>query len=198
MIGPGQTHCGMCFRNFDGVLKFVHLAMHHDLRHGDIPPHYQIGLVKRHPSILKHLAIICSLIVTADPMVPYGFDPSGVSFDPATGAIRIEGDGKGLTCASFIISVLRSQGLQLLKEAEWSEYDNFDWQMAMLNALKERASPEYFALASGQVGMMRRFTPQEVVGAAQQSTWPVPRSRAQNASDKVMRELRPYSSSTAN
>ena len=173
----------------------LHLAGHYRLRFQSFSFNYQWVQVKRHKAILKQLAIICSHIADENPQVPYGFDPTGVTIDPATGKVFVPSSGKGLTCASFIMAIFGSQGLPLLKEREWSSTANAAWQQAMFEQLKAdpRVDPNHLAAMINDVGQVRRFSPEEVAGSSHEAAWPVGFKRAQAAAYKITNKLRQWS-----
>lgn len=124
--------------------------------------------------------------------MPYGFDRTGIAFDPSTGKATIPSGGKGLTCATFIITVLETQLLRLLKEEEWPSDANFEWQDSMLAELKGAPDVDesYILAVSEHVGHVRRFSPEEVVGSAAEAAWPVGYQRATKAAQKILSKMR--------
>lgn len=187
-----QNHCAICYKDGNGDAWLMHLAWHYRLHSDYFPLHYQWSEVKRHKSILKHLAVICELIRTQNDPMPYGFDRTGIKFDPNTGKATIPSGGKGLTCATFIITVFETQLLTLLKEEEWPSDANVEWQNAMLAELELTSDVDeaYVKAVSEHVGHVRRFSPEEVVGSAAEAAWPVGYQRATKAAQKILSKLR--------
>lgn len=187
----GQNHCGICFRDGAGDLWLLHLAWHYKLKFKWFPLNYKYLPVKRHRSILKQLAIQSNLIKNENPKIPYGFNPDNVRFERDTGKLIMSTIGRGLTCASFITAVLESQGLSLLKFEEWPEKANQEWQSRIVEVLEATpdVDPNHLASVKNDVGAMRRFTPEEVVGAGNEAAWPVGYRRATTLAAKVQSDL---------
>ncbi|MGA2292624.1 hypothetical protein, partial [Bradyrhizobium sp.] len=83
--------------------------------------------------------------------------------------------GKGLTCATYIVAILKSLGFPLLLEDSWpiDRADDQLWQRAIIEELrKSGAEEDYIAVAQNDVGA-KRYRPAEVVGSATNAAWPV-------------------------
>lgn len=196
-VNTQQAHCGILYRDGSDTIWLLHLKWHLRLRQQDISEdlnlNYRFVQVKRHKSILKHLAVICSKVARENSDVPYGFNPD-VSIDPDTGIIEIKSSGSGLTCATFILSVLKSQALELLREDEWPYDANQKWQAAIIEMLEDQhvtpnISEEHLRLMKEDVGKVRRFTPQEVVGSSTLPPWPIGFNDAQKIATAIDREM---------
>lgn len=91
-----------------------------------------------------------------------------------SGKVTFGVEGKGFTCASFIMAVLEAYGLRLLREDEWPLDAHISWQNSMIEHFRTKgnASQEQLDALQQQTGACR-FVPQEVVGASTAKPWPV-------------------------
>lgn len=151
----------------------LHLGFHYELHEHPASPEYQWVEPKMTNATRKAVAALCGRITDTKPKIPYGFDHLGVEIDPNTGAVTVESSGTGLTCASFIMQVLKGCGVQLLAEAEWPEGANREWQEQMLGTMRDRGVPETHIAASAASVGARRFRPEEVQAATTIAPKPV-------------------------
>jgi hypothetical protein len=97
-------------------------------------------------------------------------EPTGEFFPPPL--------GKGLTCATFILAVLRGHGLLPVDETTWlPRAEDVDWQTAIIEDLEASgAEQDHIEAVRNDIGA-KRFRPAEVVGAVIEadSHWPVRR-----------------------
>lgn len=170
----GHYHCGCLYQNEEGAIFFLHLAWDYQLISQDLPNNYFWVYVDMPASIKKFLAGLCSAITAAQPGVPYGLDPSGIFFNN-DGSVTIT-HGTGLTCATFVLTLLKSYGLALLDEATWPENNRNSEQNKIVTGLRfhGKKSPELIKEDKNLIGS-RFFTPEEVVAAStlKFDTWPV-------------------------
>lgn len=186
-VSPEQNHCGVLYQAPDGSTWITHLAWNYALRSSAVPPDYCWMPTTLDEPNCKLLAVLTERIRTADPAIPYGLDAEGISFDRETGAIELGRSGKGLTCAVFILALLRTHGLTLLEEGSWPSEANIEWQERIVATLRE-SSPDHAAAVEADIGC-RRFSPGEVVGASAIENWPVPFADAAAASLEVEAQL---------
>lgn len=192
-VSDDQNHTGILYRDDDGKLWFLHLAWNYKLLSGTFPLTYQWAATIRPTSVLKFLAVICENIRLANPPIPYGLDRTGIVFSPTTGEMLPGENGKGLTCASFILAVLDTFNISLLKEEEWPLDANLQWQEKVVFYLGEtQAPPDQIQAVMRDIGRSRRFTPNEVLGASTEALWPVTFDRASELAILVESELHPH------
>ena len=187
---PGQRHTGIVYRVDDsGAVFLLHLAWNYRLVSEAFSAPYlwvQTSLPIREQ---RYVAGLCALIADRQPGIPYGLERSGVSFDVSTGDILVSEQGKGLTCASFILAVMQTVGLTLLKEDEWPLDNNDEWQRWVIEMLhKTKASQAQIDAVERDVGS-RRFTPEEVVASSTDSPWPIGLDRAIELSGDLLSQL---------
>jgi len=173
-FGPDHYHSGMLYQTKDGQVMLLHLADNFDLRNEAPSERYKWAEPSLTTSRCKLLAVLCAKIASQDPKIPYGFDKTGISINSSTGAVTPGPEGKGLTCASFIMATLDAYGMRLLKEDEWPRNSHEQWQNATIERLKarEEVTEEQLAALQKDTGACR-FVPQEVVGASTAKPWPV-------------------------
>ena len=187
---PGQNHCGIIYRVDSGELFIIHLAWNYRLMNDPLSPNYQWARTTLSSRDQRTLAGLCCAIWNAKPEIPYGFDPDTIRFDPTTGNIVPAPTGKGLTCASFVLAVLKALQFDLLNETEWPENANEAWQVHIVDSLeRSSASPEQVCAVKRDVGS-RRYRPEEVAGASTDGSWPVGFKRAQQLASGVVAALR--------
>jgi hypothetical protein len=187
---PGQRHTGIAYRVDDGGTIFLlHLEWNYRLTSEAFSAPYlwvQTSLPIREQ---KYVAGLCALIANRQPGIPYGLERTGVSFDTNTGDIVVGEEGKGLTCASFILAVMQSIGLTLLEEDEWPQRNNDAWQSWVVETLRKTKAPQAQIDAVERDVGSRRFTPEEVVASSTDSSWPVGYARARELSGKLLSQL---------
>ena len=190
-VGDHGTHCAILFQGRDGTPWILHLAWNHKLMAGPVDEHYGWVEASLTPSNKKLLALLADRIWNSRPKIPYGLTNSGVSFDPMTGELGPVPLGQGLTCATFILALLKTEGLRLLDEETWPEGANDDWQRWVVEALiNDGADDEQVEAVKATIGS-RRQRPAEVVGSATLSAqkWPVVFEEAQTVAAEVEASL---------
>lgn len=188
---PEQFHCAILFDRA-GTATLLHLAWNYCLSVGDVEARYwwaDTGLLGPNK---KLMAVIADRIATAKPRIPYGLARDILAIEPGTGKLIPGPEGKGLTCASFILAVFQSQGFEVLAENQWPENANDVWQARIVAALARdvNATPEQKRAVARDIGS-RRFTPPEVVGGAtvSETDWPVSFERAQTLSAEIQAQI---------
>jgi|26BtaG_2_1085354.scaffolds.fasta_scaffold02617_4 hypothetical protein len=99
--------------------------------------------------------------------MPYSIVNSGsVSFQNGNVITDPSVKGDGLTCATFVLCFLEQQGFQIIDRDTWivTEEDS-QWQADIVEMLKERLTPEYYAEQKESIGKVIRIRPEQIVGA---------------------------------
>lgn len=191
-VGPDGTHCGVLFQSADGTPWILHLAWNYRLMSGPVDDQYAWVEASLAASNRKLLAILADRIWNRQPQIPYGLTSLGVSFDPESGNINTVPPGHGLTCASFILTLLRSKGFHLLDEDTWPENANDAWHTWVVETLTadSDATEEQVRAVAATVGS-RRFRPAEVVGSGTLAVeqWPVGFDSATAVAREIESEL---------
>jgi hypothetical protein len=175
----GQNHCGIVYR-FGGRIKFCHLAWHHILENGDFPLDKRYYFANCGGADENHIVVAAKmeLISRNVKSIPYAIDYVGCGFHEKTFDFLPPPDGKGLTCATFIMLVFASLGFPLLDEDTWPDRaDDAKWQQFIIAALEDTArqgaaDPAHVEAVKRDVGKVKRFRPEEVVAAATRDEWP--------------------------
>jgi len=184
-----QRHTGFVVNGGEGQLWLFDLAWHNHFRKGNTGLEYAFVRAE------------CLDEITAATIVGFLFalhdDTKGkiqysVAYDDIRyfdGAKWVAGEpGQGLTCATFVLEVLRHHGIEILATETWPRDGNQEWQDRMILALP-LTSEEFLAQCdiSGQVA---RYRPEEVVGCAALCLFePITYEVARGAADDVVLEL---------
>jgi hypothetical protein len=185
-IGATQFHCGVLYA-YGGEVKLLHLARNFDLRDEAPTSNYGWADVAVAPADKALVAILAKKFAHAKNKVPYGFERNGITIDNDNGQLVTTTQGKGLTCATLVTLLFETHGLPLLREGDWPEMANIEWQTDMLRDLRSLV-PLHAQAVERDIGC-RRFTPQEVVGAATIKKWPVGWEDARKIAVRVTREV---------
>lgn len=165
---PRQNHLALAFSAPDRNQK-LHLAWHcrmrlDDITRADLGAYVHIRL----PLERAEDAIACCLQVfraNTSNQIPYGFGGFLSRFHAETGEYQALGQS-GMTCATFVLSVLDYAGIQVLRAETWEMRDDDRmWQDHILADLKDRVSPEYHSAMSEDLPAFR-FRPEEISAAA--------------------------------
>lgn len=169
-----QFHSAMLYENLAGELRLLHLADNFDLRNHEPDSRYKWVPAALPRPKCKLLAVLCDRVGSLGQQLPYGFDKNGISIDRTSGRVSPIPEEKGLTCASFILIMLETYGIRLLKEEEWPAGVNNEWQAQSIERLRlsGKSSAEQLRTMEESIGACR-FTPTEVVGASTVRPWPV-------------------------
>jgi hypothetical protein len=186
-IDHAQNHCAILYKLDGRVARFCHFADHYDLRGEIAHDPYLWADAGLDPANRRFVAAwVGNLHINKD-NIPYGLDSAGCCFDVATGEFITPPIGKGLTCSTFITTVLRSLGFDVLKEKEWPERpeDTAFGQKVVEMLVAAHADGDHVKAVKADIGA-QRFRPEEVVGATTLSTWPVGFTDARAVADAVM------------
>lgn len=118
------------------------------------------------PEELLPVATLCDAIIKlakqGAPM-PYALRFAGTTFD-SDGKLNLAAGSQGLTCATFVLAVFTSVGLDLIEEATWPTRPEED--RAFLTSLEGFATPQHLALLRAEVDAgVVRIRPDEVLAA---------------------------------
>jgi hypothetical protein len=190
-IDPGQNHCGILYKLDGREARLCHFANHHVLRDDSARDTcYLWADAGLDPANRRFVAAwVGNLHINKD-NIPYGLDSAGCCFEVATGEFITPPIGKGLTCSTFITSVLRSLGFDVLKEDEWPQRpDDVAFGQKVVEMLVAAdANEDHIQAVKADIGA-QRFRPEEVVGAVTLSTWPVAFADARAVADEVIKDL---------
>jgi hypothetical protein len=164
---PGGSHVGVLFRDRAGALRWLHLAFHHRLTHEDPPEGLRHVASTLDPERLALVAAMCERVVRRQGRnLPYGFRYDATRF-AQDGALRLGPEERGLTCATFVLAIYRSVGVEVLKLPEWPERpDDVTRFEALLQLLAAHGAERAHVSAVKQETGARRYRPAEVAGGS--------------------------------
>lgn len=170
---PGQRHAGFVVKGDNQSLWLFDLAWHNMCRKGPIGAGYAYVIAEFLDPFAANaiMAFLGNVYLANKDRFTYaiGWDDNGEYFEKGTGKALKTGLGEGLTCATFVLEVLKRYGFDLVDASTWPLTDeNAQWQAAMLNRLIQSRpdSIDDFLVQFDQVGKVPRFRPEEAIGAA--------------------------------
>lgn len=190
--GRGRWHAGMLHRAADEAVRMLDLANDHWLR--DSPPSSKVAWVQlalpsaRLLSVAAMCRRIAKLYASPGGGLPYAFRYRETGFR-ADGRMLLGKSEHGLTCATFVLAVLKSVRVDLLKLADWPHREEDAARhrelLAMLRADPRIARAHVDAVAD-EINCIR-YRPEEVVGAASRAELPVSFIDAVAAAEQIKR-----------
>lgn len=172
VISADGRHVGVGFRDASGKAWRAHLYFHCELSKDEIPRTNSWVRPVIDEERLALVAAMCERLIERNDSwaIRFGFRFDKTRFDHATGELVLGEDELGLTCATFVLAVFKSVGIDLLKYDEWPARDGDRARFEELRlAVHERSpndSDHLDALASEQDSV--RFRPEEVAAASAQ------------------------------
>jgi len=177
-IGNDQRHVGILYRYDESTdIRLLELAWHYDLRARSADESFlwtepivelenaeNVGrlciVLARKYSHAKH-GIAYALRYTGD----YVFDGSGNV---------VAADDHGLTCATFVLAVLASRGIILLRLSDWQPRDeDYLWQKNIVDHLRNGQCDTCHITAIEEEVGCTRFRPEEVAAAGVATSLPI-------------------------
>jgi hypothetical protein len=194
-----QLHCGILHVDNNKKVSFLHLAWHSKLEN-ELPSSY--------PEFLFVLPAIGSrkkLLVNAmcrrvwerykEDGLPYGLGYSDGFFFGQEGILDLNGRC-GLTCATFVLAILKSSKIDLLRLSDWptNRQGDADWHNNIVSELKRtqkkfKISDNHIRNVEAEIGCAR-YRPQEVAGAIALQPKPVPCPKAEEIGAKIVAQLK--------
>jgi hypothetical protein len=167
-LGDRSMHVGLLYRHSNGNVKFAHLAFHNDLRDEPLPSggNYlwaECEALAQDDSLSDFVANFIELCAQSKE-IPYGPNPPASAFD-SDGRYTPQSDREGLTCATYVSSVLHGAGFPVVQLQTWeSRPDDAIWWSSMMGHLS-RLAPER-AAELADIAIEFRLRPDEVAVAA--------------------------------
>ena len=153
----------------EGAARLIHFAWHRDLRDDEPDNTYLWADIGLDTANARYLAAFAANLKRNQVNIFYGLDQAGSCFDSETGDFIPPPLGKGLTCATFILAVMRSVGFAALLEESWSPREDdaaFGQQIVEdLIATQPPIDPAHISVLASDAGA-KRFRPEEVVGGS--------------------------------
>lgn len=172
---PYGVHSGILYKIDGGSARISHLAWHFRLEDVPAADPYLWADVGLDDANSRVIAAWLALRQKSPSNIPYGLDAGGACFDKTTREFLPPPLGKGLTCATYIVTIFKSLGFPLLLEDTWptDRADDHSWQRAVVDMLTKTGADKDHIEAVGKDVGAKRFRPAEVVGAAIHTPWPV-------------------------
>lgn len=165
---PGWNHAAIAFTDVDSSdLRILHLAGHYDFRNDQIEPGYH--LVPCTDFSTDELDLLAELArrmwKQAGNGIPYNFDYDGTAAFDIDLAFMSD-DGRGLTCATFVLAFFHLYGYTLLDIDSWKfRPEDLKWQEVIFKHLEKNLSVEHADRMKANIGTAARFRPEEVIGS---------------------------------
>ncbi len=184
-------HVGVLNRVDGDAARVVHLAFHHNLL--DEVADETWGWVE--PALLGETLQVVGAFARRihrahrDGRLPYALRLDVTRFD-AVGRLLLGPTEHGLTCATFVLEVFRSAGVDLLDLDSWANRspnriaEDDAAQRALVERLELR-DPAHAAAVDSEVGCFR-FRPEEVAAATANPPHPVEFARAESLGIEVV------------
>ena len=169
-----QFHCGLSFDMANGI-HILHLKSHKKLFYNEDWSDFRC-IVKPsiHPLRLDAMIPLCYLIRDKigdeDSQVPYGFYyDEYASYDLGSGVLSLGCHDSGLTCATFVMTLFHSIGIDLIDIENWTKRpEDDDWETRikrLFSSYKDRVdmSKEHLETLKYEISIgCPRFRPEEV------------------------------------
>ncbi|MDH0133500.1 hypothetical protein N7381_09605 [Pseudomonas asiatica] len=198
---PDQRHVGFMLQA-DGRAQIIHMGWHKMLLNWT-EAKYREKLGQYLVYDCSHFSALevedlTSFIMTLQRRyqgsMPYSIITDGVGeFFNLTGDIAVDKAGLGLTCATFVMSVLSVQEYPLFDESTWEvRPDDEDWHVKIIGYLRASGVDEDHIKAQEKfIGQAYRYRPEEVAGSASDySGLPVSFNTAVAAGERVLDNMR--------
>jgi len=173
-VDEEQRHVGLLYKHdrAQNEVRFLHLAWHHDLRVG--PPTKALNWAE--PKVPQEkariLARLCKLVGEKytgafGKKLCYAVRYTDGRFDPNSGEFLTR-DGRGLTCATFVMAMFRTYEVPLVLQDEWPKNREGDnaWHEKIVRGLTEDKADESHIEAVRNESDCARYRPEEVAAAA--------------------------------
>jgi hypothetical protein len=188
----GQKHIGVVYRHDTLGARFCHFLGHCTLHITDDPP-IRNYLWDRCHSIDdddvtgRVMAALIASIKGGD-RVPYGFVNDTQPFANNGTFVEME-IGKGLTCASFVLTIFHQSGIDLLDTQAWQiRADDIEWQTRVVHDLRRDGYTDHADAAEQYIGAFR-FRPEEVAAAAAHESPPIGFEDAVKLANAILADL---------
>lgn len=165
-----QLHVGILHKQaHSNEVNMLHLAWHMDLRNEAPKPKYRWVKPTFPSARLRQVAARCRQILRANPHgIPYAFSQASDCFDNETREYLIGPTRHGLTCATFVVAVFNSVGLDIIQSGTWPPptEDDRRWQEGVVRMLAQHqeVSNEHLTAVGSEVGGIR-IRPEQVAAA---------------------------------
>ncbi len=184
-----NLHAGLIYTGTEGQVLHLHLGWHDYLATDwDWPLFWAAPDVE--PEKLAIVAGHCRRIwrqFKKTPQLPYGLAYFGSFFDN-NGRLILKEGARGLTCATFVLAVFKTAGIDLIDEASWPTRQEEAEQF--LKRVVQFAEPGLYAQLHDEVkNGAKRIRPDEVLGACAITPLPASFTDTEPAAEVVLERL---------
>lgn len=171
-----QYHTGFFFQDIYNNVKFLHLAWYDHLSYEEPDENYKWLDIPFDQFNQIHFQLFLETIYKQNKnSIPYGIAIDGITFGQ-DGKLLKEEEYSGLTCATFVMRVLHSQGYKIIDIDTWKiNPEDQEWQSMIITALENyyKTSEDFISHQKTYIGKVARYKPTEVVVAANSENPPL-------------------------
>lgn len=170
-VSDNQYHCGIIYKSEEDEERILHLAWNFKLRNTLISEN-QYGkyyFVNHNINMIRQMdmaAWLENIYRENINKIHYGLYYKHTYFEHK-GIIRLGENECGLTCATFVLAVFKSAGLELIDLDNWPvRPDDLNWQDSLINSIEllEPEDKDYIKKLHKEKGCPR-YKPQEVTAS---------------------------------
>lgn len=190
-------HLGLIIHAAKDGPHVLHLAWHKDVQFNKIPDElkqcWMFHTLDLPSSTAKQVVAFIRAVAAKNPKICYGinFLAANGSFQP-NGSYKAPKGSDGLTCASFVVEVLRGASVKLLQLETWDESTaNTEWGNRVCDDLgRSGVDPEHIQAVRDNIKGLR-LMPFEAAAAVEmgRQAWPVSFNDVQGPAHAVAAQL---------
>ena len=168
------VHVAFVYRDEAEQLWLSHLAFHFDFRGKQEPGEDYWWLESQlNSEVQDQVATYLELVASNNPAdeIRYSILDAG-NFDRTTGKFLDAGVGKGFTCSTYVVSILRTLDVALLDASTWPppREQDIKWAELILEAIEQKfgdrpETAEHVQVQRDHIRESARFRPEEVAAA---------------------------------
>lgn len=189
-ISENQCHTGFFFQDSNNNIKFLHLAWYEHLMYEKPDENYKWLDIPFDEHNQMHFQLFLETIYKQNEnKIPYGIAIDGINFGPQGELVKEE--HSGLTCATFVIRALHSQGYKIIDLDNWIiQPEDKEWQEKIVSHLDSyhKTSKEFIEHQKTYIGNVARYKPSQVVVAANSENPPLPQESILELADQLINE----------
>ncbi|TDV54424.1 hypothetical protein EC919_104160 [Pseudomonas graminis] len=163
----GQRHTGFVVKDFNDNSQLFHLGRNNLYRQDLLAPRYSYLLIpSMEPETANSIiALLVKVLEDTQGNVPYSIAWEDEEYFDSSGVLVKTDPIDGFTCATFVLEILRRQGMELIDKASWPvQPADMVWQAGILPFLG--LSTESLMAQLEAIGRYPRIRPEEALGAA--------------------------------
>lgn len=204
--GIDQLHCGIVYKSDESKFNALHLAWHQLLCNENdytkFPTFYfvttTLNQIRARVVSAKCRKIWANKLKN---IIPYGLHYNGCIFNEQ-GIIQLPANAVGLTCATFVLSVFKSCGHELIDITNWESNPEKDqiWQQKIISSLTYHEDKGLHNVTKEHIETVKqeikkgaaRFRPESVAVSSLFNPLPASQDEIENLSDEILRFIQTY------